>query len=176
MASARSKTVVRMTFPDRSHDHARCRGHALEQANEVCAARGARLTPLRRRVLEIVWASHRPIGAYEILDRLKRERAGAAPPTVYRALEFLMAHGLVHRIASLNGFVGCPHPADSHVAQFLICRNCGNAAELHDRRIDEAIAESAARAGFAVGRRTLEVEGLCPHCRANPAYVQSGAD
>jgi Fur family zinc uptake transcriptional regulator len=116
-------------------------------------------------VLELVWVGHRPLGAYDILDSLKVERSNAAPPTVYRALDFLRDQGLVHRIESRNSFVGCPRPDKPHGGQFLICRCCGQAAELDDADIDDAIRSSAARAGFAVARRTVEIEGECPSCR-----------
>ncbi len=153
-------------FLDAGHDHRGCVERALEMAAAVCRSQGSRLTALRRRVLEVVWSGHRPLGAYDILDVLRRERRGAAPPTVYRTLDFLVQHGLVHRIESRNSFVGCRAPGRPHGGQFLICRSCGSAAEIDDRRIDDAIAESAAEAGFAVGRPTIEIEGLCPHCRA----------
>ena len=152
-------------FLDTGHDHANCMESALDRAAALCGERGVRLTPLRRRVLELVWVGHKPLGAYEILDTLKTERPGAAPPTVYRALDFLLQHGLVHRIESLNSFVGCSNPLTPHGGQFLICRTCGLAAELNDPRIDRAIRDSANRAGFTVGRPIIEIEGLCPHCR-----------
>lgn len=150
---------------DTGHDHRHCLKDALDRASALCRQRGVRLTPLRRRVLELVWGGHRPLGAYDILDALKRERSGAAPPTVYRALDFLRRHGLVHRIESRNSFVGCPDPATPHGGQFLICRTCGLAAELNDSGIDDAIRSSAKRNGFAVSRRTIEIEGECPNCR-----------
>jgi Fur family zinc uptake transcriptional regulator len=159
------KTDPATAFLDAGHDHNHCLVGALDRAAALCEERGVRLTPLRRRVLELVWGGHKPLGAYEILHILKAERHGAAPPTVYRALEFLLGQGLVHRIESLNSFVGCPHPANPHGGQFLICRSCGSAAELNDSRIDEAIKKSAARVGFAVARPMIEVLGLCPHCR-----------
>ena len=152
-------------FMDTGHDHANCMESALDRASALCGERGVRLTSLRRRVLELVWVGHKPLGAYEILDTLKAERRGAAPPTVYRALDFLLQHGLVHRIESLNSYVGCPDPLKPHGGQFLICRSCGLTAELNDHRIDEAIRNSANQAGFAVGRPMIEIEGLCPHCR-----------
>ncbi len=153
------------TFMDAGHDHVHCLEEALNRAATLCAARGVRLTALRRRVLELVWGGHKPLGAYDILDTLKAERRGAAPPTVYRALDFLMTHGLVHRIESRNSFVGCPDPDTPHGGQFLICRSCGMAAELNDAGVDQAIRDSAAKAGFAVGRPIIEIEGLCPQCR-----------
>ncbi|MEE9317004.1 MAG: Fur family transcriptional regulator [Rhodospirillales bacterium] len=154
-------------FLETGHDHSHCLEEALDRAAELCGKRGVRLTALRRRVLELVWAGHKPLGAYEILGILKGERQGAAPPTVYRALDFLLQQGLVHRIESLNSYVGCPEPdsAKPHGGQFLICRSCGSAAELNDSSIDEAIRKSAAKAGFAVVRPMIEVEGLCPYCR-----------
>ena len=161
------KTDPAAAFMDAGHDHSHCLEAALDRAAALCGDRGVRLTPLRRRVLELVWGGHKPLGAYEILDTLKGERHGAAPPTVYRALEFLLAHGLVHRIESLNSFVGCPDPdpVTPHGGQFLICRSCGSAAELNDTGIDKAIRKSAAKAGFAVTRPMIEVLGLCPHCQ-----------
>jgi Fur family zinc uptake transcriptional regulator len=156
--------------PRRSdHDHARCVSAALEAASRLCERDGQRLTPIRRRVLELVWSSHQPIGAYAILDRLKSGNRRAAPPTVYRALEFLLARGLVHRIESLNAFIGCPAPDGEHPVQFLICRNCGATAELDDRRVDAALAKSAAARGFAVERRVIELSGLCQHCQSHAA-------
>lgn len=152
-------------FAGAQHDHDHCMATALETAERLCTGRGARLTKLRRRVLQLVWTSHAPVGAYDLLRRLSREHRSAAPPTVYRALEFLMAHGLIHRIESLNGYVGCPAPAEHHAGQFLICRDCGAAAELADPRIDRAIARGAARLGFVVERKTVELRGLCPTCQ-----------
>jgi Fur family zinc uptake transcriptional regulator len=151
------------------HDHDRCIADALGMAEEVCQKRGARLTPLRRRVLELVWNSHRPVGAYTILDDLREGDKGAAPPTVYRALDFLMEQGLIHRIESLNAFVGCDHPEDRHVSQFLICTRCNAAVEIEDRGIANAVKKSAAEAGFSVNRFTIELQGTCPACAAKAA-------
>ena len=153
-------------FPPLSHDHGGCVRDALDRAEQQCERRGARLTTLRRRVLELVWSSHEPVGAYVLLDALKGEGHAAAPPTVYRALEFLIEQGLVHRVERLNAFVGCAHPADVHSAQFLICTECGRAAELDDPGIDDAVRAGAALQGFIVSRQTIEVEGLCADCRS----------
>ena len=155
----------RLGFRPKGHDHADCTSAALEAAERLCVRRGARLTTIRRRVLELVWRSHQPVGAYAILERLGRERGRVAPPTVYRALEFLIAHGLVHRIASRNAFIGCAHPDRDHIGQFLVCSDCGSAAELDDRRIDRAIRSGAEAAGFAVERPVIELAGRCPNCR-----------
>ncbi len=160
---AASRPAGGTAFPDSRHDHGGCVASALAAAERLCAERGVRLTPLRRRVLELVWLGHRPVGAYAILERLAGERP-VAPPTVYRALEFLAAQGLIHRIERLNAFIGCVDPVTPHAGQFLICGDCGTAAELADRRIDAAIAASAAELGFEVRARTVEVVGLCPDC------------
>jgi len=148
------------------HDHARCVHSALATAEALCRARGERFTPVRRRVLELVWASHKPVGAYALLDALRADGRSAAPPTVYRALEFLLQQGLVHRVESLNAYLGCAHPEHGHAAQFLICRKCGTAAELDETDIAAAIDRHAKRTGFAVERRTVEASGLCAGCRA----------
>jgi len=152
-------------FHRADHDHDHCIDTALQEATVRCAARGARLTALRARVLEIVWQSHRPLGAYGILEVLHQDGRRAAPPTVYRALEFLLEHGLVHRIASLNAFIGCPHPGHPGTGQFLICGHCGSVAELDDADVEGAIGRGAGTLGFQVHHHTVEVTGLCPLCQ-----------
>lgn len=154
-----------MNFPAPHHDHGRCILQALEAAEAECRRRGARLTDIRRRVLELVWQSHAPVGAYALLERLSRDGHAAAPPTVYRALDFLLAHGLIHRIEHLNAFIGCAHPDCAHAGQFLLCRECGAAAEMDDPAIARAVEEGARRLGFSVTRQMIEIEGLCPACR-----------
>jgi Fur family zinc uptake transcriptional regulator len=153
-------------FKNERHDHRRCVASALDRASRLCAGKGSRLTALRRQVLALVWQSHRPVGAYDILTRLARRRGTMAPPTVYRALEFLQAQGLVHRIESLNAFIGCERPDAPHCGQFLICRACGRAAEMADGRIDAAMRRGSAEAGFALERPTVEALGLCPDCQS----------
>ncbi|WP_348771359.1 Fur family transcriptional regulator [Azospirillum sp. SYSU D00513] len=152
--------------PAPHHDHDHCIADALTRADALCAERGARLTSLRRRVLELVWNSHRPRGAYAILEDLSQQDGKpAAPLTVYRALEFLVEQGLVHRIESLNAYVGCAAPGAVHSGQFLVCAACGNAIEIDDPRIRSAIDATAAEHGFRVQRPTVEVRGLCPECQ-----------
>lgn len=152
-------------FPSPKHDHADCVSEALATAEQVCRERGLRLTAIRRRVLELVWDSHQPVGAYDILAALTREGRKAAPPTVYRALEFLIEADLVHRLDSLNAFVGCSDPQTSHTGQFLICRRCRRVAELDDPDIDGLITAKAERLGFTAVQQMLEVQGLCRECR-----------
>ncbi|MGF1613885.1 MAG: Fur family transcriptional regulator [Gammaproteobacteria bacterium] len=152
-------------FPQRDHEHGLCIEAALERAAAVCADHGVRLTALRRRVLEIIWQSHKPLGAYSILEQLRHDGRAAAPPTVYRALDFLLEQGLVHRIASMNAFVGCSRPGHISDGQFLICRGCGTSTELNDGKLEKLIARNSNSLGFSVERLTIEVSGLCPHCR-----------
>ena len=141
----------------------------LDRAAAVCQSRGARLTDVRRAVLELILAAPGPTGAYDLLERLRARRGAAAPPTVYRALEFLQEQGLVHKIERLAAFVGCldDHaPGHAHSAQFLICRTCGQVTEIEDAALSAALSDAAARAGFAVTRATVEAEGLCAACVA----------
>ncbi len=147
------------------HDHAQCIGAALSTAEAVCRDRKLALTPVRRRVLEIVWNSHEPVGAYDVLAKRARERRKAAPPTVYRALEFLMAAGLVHRISSLNAFLGCAAPQQRHVAQFLVCRACKRVAEIDEPAVPKLLARRAEAEGFQLEMTSVEVTGLCGDCQ-----------
>jgi Fur family zinc uptake transcriptional regulator len=141
------------------HDHSACVADAMLAAQEVCDQSGARLTKLRRRVLEILLEKHSPMGAYDVLSRLEAEGLGSKPPVAYRALGFLVDQGLAHRIESLNAFVACPRPQDAgHAPAFLICRSCGTVAEI--------TAQAVAPPGFVVEKTTIEAEGLCATCAA----------
>lgn len=148
------------------HDHGRCVADALAAADALCAERGLKLTPLRRRVLELVWAGHGPVGAYDLLQALAQaDGRTAQPPTVYRALEFLLEAGLVHRIDTLNAFIGCDRPGAPHGGQVLVCRECRRAEEVDDPVIAAAISERAGALHFTPDAGPLEIKGLCPDCR-----------
>ena len=142
-----------------------CVEDALAAAHEVCLKKGARLTPLRERVLELVWRSHKPVGAYELLDSIKHEHKSAAPPTIYRALDFLMEHGLIHRIKSLNAYIGCIAPGHDHNIIFLICNECGSALEFQNNSVSGKINAFAADLGFELTSQSVEAAGLCPGCK-----------
>ncbi|MGE0226671.1 MAG: transcriptional repressor [Acetobacteraceae bacterium] len=139
----------------------------LDRAGQICEGRGARLTDLRRQVLGLILQSDSPTGAYDLLDKLRATRHGAAPPTVYRALEFLLEQGLIHKLERLSAFVGCiAHDDHAHAAQFLICRSCGRVTELEDHSLAHALEDAARRLGFTVGKATIEAEGQCARCAA----------
>ena len=148
----------------------------LDRADAICEHRGANLTELRRHVLGMILEAASPTGAYELLDRLRQTRRGAAPPTGYRTLDFLLEHGLIHRLERLSAFVGCVAgcTADpdgdhhTHAAQFLICRKCGRVVEMQDPDVAAVLARVAKDAGFSIGSATIEAEGLCSTCRTAP--------
>lgn len=143
---------------------------ALSQVEQACARRGVRLTPLRRRVMELLIEQARPVKAYELLDLIRGERDGAAPPTVYRALDFLLEQGFVHKLESINAFIGCDHvhgdhdDERSHQPPFLICDNCATTVELADASVTDALLRAARRLGFTPQAQTLEIHGLCARC------------
>ena len=163
---ARATTQRRKAlFPKTPHDHQSCVAGALGAAQTIAAERRLRFTPLRRRVFEIVSRSHRPLGAYDVMAVLaKTGGTRIAPPTVYRALDFLRAHGFVHRIDSLNAFVACFAPSRPHRAYFFLCEGCGRAAEIEDAGLIAALRASAAAAHFSVARETVEIAGRCGEC------------
>jgi Fur family zinc uptake transcriptional regulator len=149
---------------ERGHDHDQCVRDALEAAINHCRKEGARLTPLRRKVLQAVWRSHVPLGAYEICHDLVGQGERVLPPTIYRALEFLENNGLVHRIASRNAFIGCNQPGAHHHGRYLICSDCGLVAELPaDGHMDALIGEASAL-NFTARSVRLEAIGLCAAC------------
>ena len=155
-----------MTSAYHPHNHRHCIEGALKEARSLCQSKSARLTPLREKVLELVWQSHSPIGAYDLLAELGRlEERAAQPPTVYRALDFLMEHGLIHRLSSLNAFIGCTHPGEKHSNCFLICENCRVAQEIDSPDVNDSIQNSARQEGFQITDSSVELTGLCPNCQ-----------
>ena len=140
-------------------------GERVALAVSICEGRGVQMTALRRRVLELLWAKGRPTGAYELIEAVKlKDARPVGPPTVYRALEFLMVQGLVSRIESLNAYVPCAHPERDHDCLFFICSGCRSSVELEDSRIGGLLAEDAAALGFVSTRRMVEVQGTCARC------------
>jgi len=170
-----SRSSVIAPFRTERHEHESCLRDALAQAEAICLRKGLRLTELRRRVLELVWSGHEPARAYDLLDSLRDERPGAAPPTVYRALDFLQEHGFVHKIESLNAYVGCARPTNRHAGQFLICRRCRAVAELDDPAIHVTVQRRAEASGFIAQNQVIEVTGLCPRCAAMPDQASAPA-
>jgi Fur family transcriptional regulator, zinc uptake regulator len=152
-------------FPAPDHDHERCTSAAIAHAEAQCAERAQRLTPMRRQVLEALLTSHRPLGAYEIIDRLQQKNR-PAPITVYRALDFLMANGLVHRIESRNAYLACAHDHDAAaMVAFLICERCGSVGEIPAVPVAQSLNSAARASGFAPKLSVVEITGTCAHCQ-----------
>jgi len=149
-------------------DHRHASADMLGRLEFACAERGLRLTELRRRVFELIADSGRPVKAYDLLEKVGKQGTGpAAPPTVYRALDFLMANGFVHRLETLNAYVPCPHPeATAHGSQFLICEECQETVELDAEDVAERLRSHARERGFEPHRHVIEIYGLCAQCRS----------
>ncbi len=146
-------------------DHAPAERVAL--AASLCGERGVKLTDLRQLILEMLWESGRPMGAYDLMEELKhRQSRPVAPPTVYRTLQFLMSQGFVSKIESLNAYIPCAHPERGHDCLFFICNSCGASAEVEDARVAQLLSEDAAAIGFQPTRHVIEVEGICTNCSA----------
>ncbi|MGY6547435.1 MAG: Fur family transcriptional regulator [Roseinatronobacter sp.] len=151
------------------HSGAARMGALLAQAEAQAQSKGARLTPVRKRTLEILLEAHGALGAYEVLDKLAVEGFGTQPPVAYRALNFLVEHGLAHRIRRLNAFTACAHPGHAHRAAFLICEGCDSVTEADASLITDALDQAAADAGFTISRATIEAVGQCRACRDRSA-------
>lgn len=175
-----------VTDPEQAPLHDSAAGatdRALAHAAEHCEAHGARFTPARRRVLAILLGQGQPLTAYQLLDLLRDHQPGAQPPTVYRALDFLMRNELVHRIESTNSYLPCNHqhcghhhPEGEHWPQFLLCDRCGETREVPlDSALRQALTRQAREYGFEVGARPLELHGLCPGCRDDDSPVREHA-
>ena len=155
-----------LVFPAPGHDHRRCSADAMTLAETLCAERGRRLTPIRRKVLSALLGSHNPLGAYEIIDLVAARGPRPAPITIYRALDFLTAQGLVHRIESRNAFLACinNHTSDAPVV-FLICEKCGAVGEAASSAVGDSLNAAAKSAGFTPKSPVIEITGICAHCR-----------
>ncbi len=143
-------------------DHRRCVEEITAIAVRICGEKGVKLTTPRKRVLEIVSRSHRPVKAYDILAALSKN---AKPPTVYRALDFLIENGLVHKLSSVSSYSACFHPASGHSeCFFLLCSACGDAREFCGASLSKAVEKAVAVAGFGKTKAVLEVVGVCAEC------------
>jgi len=143
------------------HDHAHCKSTCLADVEKYCADHGLKLTPMRRRVLEILLEGHRALGAYDVLAVLTQDGTPAQPPVAYRALDFLVQHGFAHKVEHLNAFVACTTPGADHDPAFLICTACDSVAETQTN----LAAKDLGAAGFDVQSTVLEVKGVCPDCQ-----------
>ncbi|MEM1065797.1 MAG: transcriptional repressor [Pseudomonadota bacterium] len=150
------------------HDHKVCVEEAIAAAEVRCAKDGLRFTPVRRKVLELLLKEHRAMGAYAILDELREAGFGSQPPVAYRALDFLVSHGFVHKIERLNAFVACTHPGETHAPAFMICRLCEAVAEAPAPPAKQVLGVAAQAVGFQIERTVLEAEGICPACAEAP--------
>ncbi len=147
------------------HNHRHCIERGVRYATDSCLNAGLQLTPIRQRVLEILLTEHRALGAYEILDHLSSDGFNSQPPVAYRALDFLVQHGFVHKIERLNAFIACNMPETQHAPAFLICRVCSVVAETHPELCRGVLGRTARDAGFLIEQAVVEVEGVCPNCR-----------
>ena len=137
----------------------------LNLAQKVCQQRGARLTPAREQVFLLLANQPGAIGAYDLLEQLKKIDSAAKPATIYRALDFLGKHGLVHKIESINAFVMCHHFGDcDHPVQLLICDDCGQVEEIQSDKFDLALRSIADANGFSVSHQIIEAHGRCRSC------------
>ena len=162
-------TATRPTFPVPGHDHDRCASEAISHAEKVCAQRAQKFTPIRRQVLQALLSSHRPLGAYEVIEELAKSMARPAPITVYRALDFLMENGLVHRIESRNAYLACAHDHDAaSMVAFLICERCGSVGEIVAGPATQSLNDAERQTGFAPKLSVVEITGTCAHCQARP--------
>jgi len=146
------------------HNHQVCMAQSLRSAETVCVEKGMRLTAIRRRILELICASHKAMGAYELLDLFREENSKAKPVTIYRALAFLMDAGLVHKIESLNTFIGCLQAETKHQAVILICDQCKNAYELDAASVYQSLFAMSKKIQFTPVSLTIELHGLCCSC------------
>lgn len=161
-------STMQNSRPVSGHDHSKCIKKAIAGAIDICDKQGFRLTRLRKQVLELIWQSHKPLGAYILMDMLQSssDRTRVAPPTVYRALDFLLEAGLIHKVHSLNAYVGRQNPnQNSNTEALFICGECNHTEEVLSQSIQQAINLSASQHRFNVNAQIVEITGLCNRCK-----------
>jgi Fur family transcriptional regulator, zinc uptake regulator len=139
---------------------------SLEVADEYCQARGERLTPIRRKVLGLLLATGRATKAYALLDQMRDMHPGSAPPTVYRALDFLLSANLIHRIETINAFAVCHDLTHCQHGILIVCQECGKVEELHEPRLRKTLMAQVKQSGYRLSGEEIELKGLCPECQA----------
>ncbi|WP_168790824.1 Fur family transcriptional regulator [Paraburkholderia aromaticivorans] len=155
------------------HTHGVSQEAALTLAEEYCRERGEKLTPIRRKVLELLLNSGRATKAYSLLDEMRQIHPGSAPPTVYRALDFLLSAGLVHRIESINAFTVCHDLTQCQHGILVVCQQCGNVTELHQPKLRQALVAQIEDSGYRLASDEIELKGLCAACQALEAAASS---
>lgn len=156
-----------------AHTHGASQDAALALAEEYCRERGEKLTPIRRKVLELLLNSGRATKAYSLLDEMRQIHPGSAPPTVYRALDFLLTAGLVHRIESINAFTVCHDLTQCQHGILVVCQQCGNVTELHQPKLRQALVVQIEDAGYRLASDEIELKGLCSACQAVEAAASA---
>ena len=146
------------------HSHKQCINSALNRADQICRESGVRLTPIRKKVLKLIWQSHKPIKAYDLLAQLSTGDHIEKPPTVYRALDFLLDNHLIHKIESTNGYIGCEFKHELHDSKFLVCDKCNEVKELHEPTLNKALIETSRKQGFIPNQTNIEIHGTCARC------------
>lgn len=136
----------------------------LEQAEQYCTEHKYRLTEPRSKVLQIILESDKPLGAYEILERLGQSIKNPKPPTAYRAIDFWAEHSFIHKLESLNAYVACGAGHRHKGAQFMICDACGNVLEMHLCNLPQAFKTPMTQKNFIPSRWNLEIHGTCEKC------------
>lgn len=146
------------------HNHSNCIQTALNNASQLCTQRGVQLTDIRKQVLELIWADHHAVKAYDLLERIKPLQSAAKPATIYRALDFLREQGFIHRVESLNAFIGCCDLKTAHEQLLLICKQCNDVEERHADLVMQALAQELQNAKFIAHSKAIEIHGLCENC------------
>tara|TARA_B100000035_G_scaffold142462_1_gene121259 strand:- start:2071 stop:2529 length:459 start_codon:yes stop_codon:yes gene_type:complete len=145
-------------------DHKTCVNDTLKKVETICKQKELKLTKLRHRVLKLIWKSHSYVKAYDLLEELKKIDPAAKPPTIYRTLDFLIENGFIHKIQSLNAYIGCAHPNEHKECYFLICKKCQNIEECCSEKIDKVVTSTIVKNNFKPNQVTLEISGVCQEC------------
>ena len=145
-------------------NHKKCIDDAMSKAEFICQDKGLRFTEIRKFILRLIWENHKPSKAYDLLDKISKMNYSAEPPTIYRALDFLMDNGFIHKINSLNAYIGCVHPLKHNQCYFIICKNCNHVEECCDESITNSIQKTLSVNRFSHKDITLEISGDCYDC------------
>ena len=148
----------------KKHNHKNCISNSISEFEKYCQESNQKISKVSKKVFEILLESHKALGAYDILDKLKNYGYSSQPPVAYRALSLLLDIGFVHKIEKLNAYIACSDPGKSHEPAFLICRKCKLVNETSQFETNKKIKSEAKNSKFSIENSIVEIIGVCPNC------------
>ena len=154
-----------MNSVKKNHDHRKCSKKVIQNAEETCLKFSLNFTPIRKKVLEIISSNHKPSRAYDLLEKLRDDGFCDKPPTIYRALDFLIENKIVHKLNTINAYVACFDEESEEISCFLICEMCQEIEEFHNKNLNKVLTNIGKKRGIEIKNLNLEIGFKCQECK-----------